>query len=58
MLVQPWEIDDVNEIEDENELIEKTGMTVEEIVETAYRDQEIMEKTMYEMKKTSFFFYK
>ena len=39
-----------NEIEDEDELIEKTGMTVEEIVETAYRDQEIMEETMYEMK--------
>ncbi len=39
-----------NEIQDEDELIEKTGMTVEEIVETAYRDQEIMEETMYEMK--------
>ena len=39
-----------NKITDENELEEKTGMTVEEIVETAYRDQEIMEETMYEMK--------
>ena len=39
-----------NKITDEDELIEKTGMTVEEIVETAYRDQEIMEETMYEMK--------
>ena len=41
---------DSNKITDENELKEKTGMTVEEIVETAYRDQEIMEETMYEMK--------
>lgn len=50
VLVQPWEIDDVNEIKDEDELIEKTGKTVEEMVETAYRDQETMEETMYEMK--------
>lgn len=41
---------DSNKITEENELREKTGKTVEEIVETAYRDQEIMEETMYEIK--------